>query len=195
MDKQYTDFLKSDLWKDLSAKCKKRDGFKCACCGEPQNLSAHHIIYPDNFQWEKTDLDMLITLCDVCHTAVHRIQECWDVHNMDNAPLTKNGYLERGNMYDFFEQLAAKIIVKVCWEKNIFKGNETSNLQRALLNVALTKAKKCRNNLSFCEEVWRQLAFVKDCYILNPHPVFNQKRRFEKTESKTRYKTKKRKTL
>jgi 5-methylcytosine-specific restriction endonuclease McrA len=47
------------------------DDFKCRECGSTENLVVHHKDYLDNKKaWEYPD-DMLITLCEDCHSKLH----------------------------------------------------------------------------------------------------------------------------
>lgn len=69
----YAEFLKSDFWKDLSRKCKDRDGNQCVQCRSQKTLNAHHLHY-DRPSWYDTQLVDLITLCHWCHQSEHGIK-------------------------------------------------------------------------------------------------------------------------
>lgn len=58
-----------EYW-DLCADILKRDGFKCRSCGTRQTLSVHHIIYRSDEGEDSSE--NLITLCNACHSGVHR---------------------------------------------------------------------------------------------------------------------------
>jgi 5-methylcytosine-specific restriction endonuclease McrA len=64
----YIEYLESANWKKLREKVLERDGHRCAKCGKPDRLQAHHRTY-DRVREE--NLDDLITLCRTCHAAVH----------------------------------------------------------------------------------------------------------------------------
>jgi 5-methylcytosine-specific restriction endonuclease McrA len=55
-------------WKHLRKKILVRDGGSCAICSSPQYLHIHH------YNGDKTDdsPENLLTLCDICHSRVHR---------------------------------------------------------------------------------------------------------------------------
>lgn len=71
----YQEFLRSDFWKELSAKARQRDG-KCVACGSVKKLQAHHIRYPKN--WFDTTLEDLETRCRDCHRMEHGLWVCTD---------------------------------------------------------------------------------------------------------------------
>ncbi len=52
-------------------KALERDGYKCAKCGEPENLHVHHKDGSGGKKNENNNLDNLITLCNSCHTKEH----------------------------------------------------------------------------------------------------------------------------
>lgn len=60
----YLAYLKSEIWKSLSSRCKERDGFRCRVCNSNRNLEAHHRTYERIFCEELGDLT---TLCEQCH--------------------------------------------------------------------------------------------------------------------------------
>lgn len=65
---KYRKFLKSEFWKELSAR-KKSMVRKCQECGRKDRLQAHHVIYRDN--WYETRLEDLRVLCRKCHMVEH----------------------------------------------------------------------------------------------------------------------------
>ena len=57
---------KSQLWLEVSARCKERAGHRCQMCNaQPRFLHAHHRTY-DRLEKEG-ELDDLIALCKTCH--------------------------------------------------------------------------------------------------------------------------------
>jgi len=54
----------------------ERDDYTCQRCGTTENLEAHHLegIYQNPLM--SADVDMGITLCDVCHKSVHAEMGC-----------------------------------------------------------------------------------------------------------------------
>jgi 5-methylcytosine-specific restriction endonuclease McrA len=47
----------------------RRDNWRCRHCNSSHNLTPHHIVFQS--QGGTDDLDNLVTLCIVCHNAVH----------------------------------------------------------------------------------------------------------------------------
>ena len=66
-DKQ--DYLRSFKWFSLRSAVFERDGYTCQSCGSKHNLRCHHITYE---QLGDEELHHLTTLCDTCHTALHK---------------------------------------------------------------------------------------------------------------------------
>jgi len=63
-----SEYLASKYWKDLKAKCHKRDSHKCVTCGDSNYLNCHHITYCN---LGKDTLDDVTTLCESCHSSLH----------------------------------------------------------------------------------------------------------------------------
>lgn len=66
--KAYRQFLKSQFWKELSARVKAGRS-RCQDCRKRRPLQAHHVRYPDN--WYDTKESDLRLLCRVCHLKRH----------------------------------------------------------------------------------------------------------------------------
>lgn len=72
--------LQDYRWKAKRKKILKRDNYKCVNCGCKQNLQVHHKYYeryPNNYPadaWDYPDA-ALITLCDKCHKAEHKMHK------------------------------------------------------------------------------------------------------------------------
>ena len=71
----YDEYIHSEEWQKRRLQILKRDNYQCQRCGSAKQLRVHHIHYPEVYG-EEPDED-LITLCDSCHTFVHKsdIQE------------------------------------------------------------------------------------------------------------------------
>jgi 5-methylcytosine-specific restriction endonuclease McrA len=54
----------------LRQKVLRRDGWRCQFCGAISNLEVHHKVFRSH-QGENRD-DNLITLCNTCHSGIHR---------------------------------------------------------------------------------------------------------------------------
>ena len=55
-----------NTWYNLCLETKRRDGFKCRCCGATEFLQVDHIIPVS--KGGRSTLANLWTICDVCHT-------------------------------------------------------------------------------------------------------------------------------
>lgn len=67
----YDEYIHSEEWRKRRLLILKRDNYQCQRCGSAKQLRVHHIHYPENYG-EEPDED-LITLCDTCHSLVHKI--------------------------------------------------------------------------------------------------------------------------
>lgn len=67
---------KHPKWQKKRLEVLERDGFKCRKCGaDDKPLHVHHFEYVKGRKvWEYKDHE-LITLCDGCHSEIHKIQE------------------------------------------------------------------------------------------------------------------------
>lgn len=74
----YKEQIKSPEWQKRRLEILKRDKFTCQACGENnKELHIHHIKYLKNTNyWDYPD-NLLITLCDECHTAEHLCKDEW----------------------------------------------------------------------------------------------------------------------
>jgi hypothetical protein len=70
----YRDFLKTLYWRVCSYRAKKKSGFRCATCGNTNELRVHHSSYQCH-GLEHTPLGMsfLTCLCEDCHIKHHGI--------------------------------------------------------------------------------------------------------------------------
>lgn len=66
---EYAKYLQSAHWLDLRGRCLAAAGGKCALCGRPRFLQAHHVIYRSNFF--ETRISDLLALCVYCHAKHH----------------------------------------------------------------------------------------------------------------------------
>lgn len=64
----YTEYLSSELWKDIRGRVLQRDERKCQACGH-RATQVHHLSYGDvTIRGDK--LDRLTSLCGACHRSV-----------------------------------------------------------------------------------------------------------------------------
>lgn len=74
--KEYRNYLNRKEFGKVKEAVFQRDNYTCRCCGwNPQeggkrSLQAHHIDYSVLYD-EMDNLDHLVTLCTVCHRAIH----------------------------------------------------------------------------------------------------------------------------
>lgn len=66
---KYSAYLKSETWKKKRLEAIERDGFQCRICGSAKNLNVHHLTYK---QVPNEPLDDLLTVCEKCHSKLHR---------------------------------------------------------------------------------------------------------------------------
>ena len=68
----YKDQLKDPQWIKLRSLVIMRDKYKCKMCGRDNFLQVHHKEYINGLKaWEYKPCE-LITLCDICHSNVHK---------------------------------------------------------------------------------------------------------------------------
>lgn len=70
--KEYLELLQTDEWDKVRKRILSRDQYRCQCCGaENLRLNVHHKIYISGKKpWEVPD-DVLVSLCDSCHSKAH----------------------------------------------------------------------------------------------------------------------------
>ena len=77
---QYHAYLQSEQWQRVAEARKRIDGYRCQMCGsrgtQLNPLQVHHMRYygviGHEFEGENLYVN-LVTLCDSCHKAVHRM--------------------------------------------------------------------------------------------------------------------------
>lgn len=69
-DMPYYEFLKTRMWKILSAHIKEKYGNACAVCSSKVKLATHHRSY-EHHGYELLFQDDLICLCEDCHSKFH----------------------------------------------------------------------------------------------------------------------------
>jgi len=100
--KNITQIRNSNSYKTWRLSVYNRDGFKCQSCGQVgKNLNAHHIVPVSVNPMRIFDLDNGITLCNICHKAVHAAYK----------PKSKQGEL-LGNLYKIISSQAELGIVR-----------------------------------------------------------------------------------
>lgn len=97
----YDSFLKSETWKKARKATLERDDHKCCVCGSDHNLRVHHKIYDNN---RPDDIKCLVTLCDDCHSLLHRIWGNARYHKQVLMKKKKN-YIENFIIKEYFDFL------------------------------------------------------------------------------------------
>lgn len=69
----YSEYLKSDRWRELRAQRLRMDGYKCSICGSAKNVQVHHVAYPEVYGSE--GMDDLMSVCGPCHSRLHKGEE------------------------------------------------------------------------------------------------------------------------
>jgi len=64
----YPEYLKTEHWKEVSQRARKRANFKCQLCNSSGLLHVHHRTYENRGQENNSDL---IVLCEKCHAKFH----------------------------------------------------------------------------------------------------------------------------
>jgi len=62
------DYLSGDLWKGIRGRVLERDGGRCVACGKPAQV-VHHKSYDKDVLAGYRD-DLLVSLCNPCHSAI-----------------------------------------------------------------------------------------------------------------------------
>ena len=74
---KYLAYLDSETWRKLRNECLRRDEFKCVICGSPNDLNAHHLIYPHFLGTES--VHDLITVCKSCHVKIEKLKKSGEI--------------------------------------------------------------------------------------------------------------------
>lgn len=70
-NERYEKYRSSKDWEEIRKLILERDNHKCRCCASTERqLHIHHSTYEHLYD-ELNHLDDLITLCSVCHRAIH----------------------------------------------------------------------------------------------------------------------------
>lgn len=93
----YQKYIKSKEFKALRDKVLERDNYKCRVCGRSQeeiigtkySLQAHHSNYEHLGKCNEEEFNDLITLCNVCHNAMHKAPSNLKRFS-DKTPILKN---------------------------------------------------------------------------------------------------------
>lgn len=85
---KYKRYINSKNFKKVKEACEERDGHKCMVCGRTRedgvNLTCHHTTYRNLFKCNEQEIADCITLCVICHTAIHHTKDNYQHFSMDN---------------------------------------------------------------------------------------------------------------
>lgn len=96
--KRYTKYIASKEFKEIKDIIFERDGYSCCACGwnineyDPEKksnkrtLQCHHRTYKHLYD-ERNHLEDLITICNICHRAVHSAPS--NIHRFQKSLDTK----------------------------------------------------------------------------------------------------------
>ena len=78
-DEKYREYLQSEKWHRIAQTRIKIDGYCCCMCGSRGTannpLEVHHITYHHLYHEEDWIYEDLLTVCHVCHKALHKCME------------------------------------------------------------------------------------------------------------------------
>lgn len=71
----YTEMLKSPRWQRKRLEIFQRDNWRCRHCGSgAATLHVHHMVYQSGRPPWEIGSNLLVTLCENCHTEIRRIR-------------------------------------------------------------------------------------------------------------------------
>lgn len=100
---KYRKYLKSKQFRDVKRLCEERDGHKCMVCGRTRedgiHLNCHHRRYKHLYQGGEEEAADCITLCTICHSAIHsdRKNHTWFSKNNQRNKQDDGNYGNNGN--------------------------------------------------------------------------------------------------
>lgn len=64
---EYKAYILSDIWNQKRNERLLFDDYKCALCGNRNNVQVHHLVYPLHKNYGTESINDLITVCPDCH--------------------------------------------------------------------------------------------------------------------------------
>lgn len=130
MNHEYTEYLKSDHWKNLRAAAVSCWGDRCMNCSVPK-VDVHHLRYGNLYDVSTADL---MPLCRRCHGAVH------ESRRLKTLLLSnENSEKKRSLILGFLAGRDEMITVKVKWQSAAQIEEERRMIQRNEPLVLITK--------------------------------------------------------
>lgn len=97
---RYRNYIRSKAFKEVKHIVEERDGGECQVCGRTRQngitLSCHHKQYRNLYKGGETEAADCITLCSICHKAIHSAKKNWEWFSMKN-PRNNNENNDNGN--------------------------------------------------------------------------------------------------
>lgn len=101
---QYKKYLKSKEFKNVKKLAEERDGHKCMVCGRTRkdgiNLTCHHRVYAHLYEGGEIEANDCITLCSICHKAIHSSKKNYQWFSRNNERNKPNEDENYGNNSD-----------------------------------------------------------------------------------------------
>ena len=86
--KKYKSYIRSKAFKEVKKAVEERDGGECQVCGRTRQngvtLSCHHRTYRHLYEGIPNEVDDCITLCSICHKAIHSAKKNYLWFSMKN---------------------------------------------------------------------------------------------------------------
>ena len=96
--KKYRNYIRSKAFKEVKRICEERDGGMCQVCGRTRqngvNLNCHHRQYLHLYCGGEEEAKDCITVCSICHKAIHSAKKNYEWFSMKNP---RNNKDENGN--------------------------------------------------------------------------------------------------
>lgn len=93
--KKYRNYIRSKQFKEVKKIVEERDGGECQVCGRTRQngitLSCHHRSYRHLYAGGEEEAADCITLCSICHKAVHSAKKNYQWFSMKNPRNNPDG--------------------------------------------------------------------------------------------------------
>ena len=86
--KKYRNYIRSKAFKEVKRIVEERDGGECQVCGRTRQngvtISCHHRQYRHLYAGGEVEAADCITLCSICHKAIHSARKNYEWFSMNN---------------------------------------------------------------------------------------------------------------
>ena len=97
---KYKKYLKTKQFKEVKQIAEERDGHKCMVCGRTRedgiHLTCHHRIYNHLYCGGEIEAADCITLCSICHSAIHSSKKNYTWFSQNNERNNTEEKLDNG---------------------------------------------------------------------------------------------------